>query len=128
MLQCEMSRNIRRCSTKCESKEERSLIGRRLLTQQNLIAEYRQIIFTDHLSHFRLLASFSYLSGTLPRFPYSHIMSTHRKSVAFSDEHTVVASNGEVIEVNGTGTPDKSSAESHSIGEFVSGPHTATAY
>ncbi len=46
-------------------------------------------------------------------------MSTHRKSVAFSDEHTIVASNGEVREVNGTGMPDKTSAESHSIGEFA---------
>ncbi|KAF6234169.1 hypothetical protein HO173_007589 [Letharia columbiana] len=42
-------------------------------------------------------------------------MSTHRKSVAFSDEHIVVASNGEVTEVNGKGTPDKTSAESHSV-------------
>ncbi|KAL9066981.1 MAG: hypothetical protein Q9161_007225 [Pseudevernia consocians] len=46
-------------------------------------------------------------------------MSTHRKSVAFSDEHTIVASNGEVTEVNGTGTPDKTSAESHSVDPAV---------
>ena len=109
-------------------REERSLIGRLLLTQQDFIAEYRQIIFTDHLRHFRLLPSFSHLSGTLPWFPPPHIMSTHRKSVAFSDEHTVVASNGEVTEINGTGTLDKSSAESHSVGEFVSGHYTVTAY
>lgn len=55
-------------------------------------------------------------------------MSTHRKSVAFSDEHIVVASNGEVTEVNGKGTPDKTSAESHSVGEFVCDPHDPTAY
>lgn len=46
-------------------------------------------------------------------------MSSHRKSVAFSDEHTIVASNGEVTEVNGTGIPDKTSAEHHSVGEFI---------
>ena len=51
-------------------------------------------------------------------------MSSHRKSVAFSDEHTVVASNGEVTEVNGTGTPDKTSAESHSVGECVKTLHS----
>ena len=55
-------------------------------------------------------------------------MSTHRKSVAFSDEHTVVASNGEVTEVNGTGRPDKTSAESHSVGRFVRGPWIFTEY
>ena len=55
-------------------------------------------------------------------------MSTHRKSVAFSDEHTIVASNGEVTEVNGTGTPDKTSAESHSVGEFACGTVILTAY
>ena len=48
-------------------------------------------------------------------------MSSHRKSVAFSDEHTIVASNGEVTEVNGNGTPDKTSAESHSIGKSARG-------
>lgn len=47
-------------------------------------------------------------------------MSSHRKSVAFSDEHTIVASNGEVTEVNGTGIPDKTSAEHHSVGECIS--------
>ena len=55
-------------------------------------------------------------------------MSTHRKSVAFSDEHTIVASNGEVTEVNGSGTPDKTSAESHSVGEFACDRHILTAY
>lgn len=57
------------------------------------------------------------------RFYTFYTMSTHRKSVAFSDEHTIVASNGEVTEVNGTGTPDKTSAESHSVGESAAGPH-----
>ena len=41
-------------------------------------------------------------------------MSSHRKSVAFSEDTTVVASNGEVTEVNGTS--EKTSAESHSAG------------
>ena len=46
-------------------------------------------------------------------------MSSHRKSVAFSDEHTIVASNGEVTEVNGTALPEKTSAERHSVGEHI---------
>ena len=50
---------------------------------------------------------------------YLLIMSSHRKSVAFSDEHTIVASNGEVTEVNGTALPEKTSAERHSVGECI---------
>lgn len=45
-------------------------------------------------------------------------MSTHRKSVAFSEGTTVVDGNGEVTEVNGTS--DKTSAESHTASEFAS--------
>ena len=44
-------------------------------------------------------------------------MSSHRKSVAFSEDTTVVASNGEVTEVNGTS--EKTSAESHSTGTLT---------
>lgn len=44
-----------------------------------------------------------------------------RKSVAFSEENTVVDSNGDVTETNGNGTHDgeKDSAESHSHGDAV---------
>jgi len=47
-----------------------------------------------------------------------YTMSTHRKSVAFSEGSTVVDGNGEVTEVNGTS--DKTSAESHTASEFAS--------
>lgn len=78
----------------------------------------------------KLESSPFYISAILLTVPftYLHIMSTHRKSVAFSDEHTIVASNGEVTEVNGTGTPDKTSAESHSVGESAWGTVILTAY
>ena len=49
-----------------------------------------------------------------PHFRLLLTMSSHRKSVAFSEDTTVVASNGEVTEVNGTS--EKTSAESHSAG------------
>ncbi|KAL6721512.1 translation initiation factor eIF-2 beta subunit [Lecanora helva] len=45
-------------------------------------------------------------------------MSTHRKSVAFSEDTKVVGSNGEVTEINGTS--EKTSAESHSTGISIS--------
>ena len=50
-------------------------------------------------------------------------MSTHRKSVAFSEDTTVVSSNGEVTEVNGTS--EKTSAESHSAGKFTDLSHAS---
>lgn len=46
----------------------------------------------------------------------SSIMSTHRKSVAFSEDTKVVAENGDVTE---GGHADKTSAESHSTGELT---------
>lgn len=114
-------------STTCRGDE----IGWRAAADSSIFKP--ALIFTDQV-HLRLESSLPfgqssfYLSGILASFfTQSHIMSTHRKSVAFSDEHTVVASNGEVTEVNGIGEPDKTSAESHSIGEFESGPQIPTA-
>ena len=42
---------------------------------------------------------------------------TPRKSVAFSEGHTVVDANGDITEMNGTS--DKTTAESHSTGELI---------